>query len=250
VHVTEWCDDDRPHLVTQVETAPATQQDHHALKAIQAELADKHFLPRQQLVDAGYISAKRILESRDRHAIELVGPVQVDPSWQAHPPGAFAVSQFAVDWDHRIVTCPHSEHSIAWHHGQDAKGASVVTGWFAKPTCQACPLWPRYTKAEATGRSMTRRFPPERHQMLLGARARQQTAEFREVYQARCGIAGTFSQTTRNPGMRRARYIGQRKTHLQHLFTALATNILRLVRWLEGIPLAKTRTSRFAALAA
>jgi hypothetical protein len=40
------------------------------------------------------------------------------------------------------------------------------------------------------------------------------------------------------------------KTHLQHLFTALATNILRVVRWLEGIPFAKTRTSRFAALAA
>lgn len=47
-----------------------------------------------------------------------------------------------------------------------------------------------------------------------------------------------------------ARYIGQRKTHLQHLFTALATNILRLVCWLEGAPFAKTRTSRFAALAA
>jgi hypothetical protein len=30
----------------------------------------------------------------------------------------------------------------------------------------------------------------------------------------------------------------------------LATNLLRLVRWLEEIPLAKTRTSRFAALAA
>ena len=92
---------------------------------------------------------------------------------------------------------------------------------------------------------MTVRFPPERHEMLLAARARQQTPEFHDVYQARCGIEGTFSQTTRNTGLRRARYIGQRKTHLQHLFTALATNILRLVRWLEGIPFAKTRTSRF-----
>ena len=224
--------------------------DHHALKAIHAELADKHLLPRQHLVDAGYISAKRILESRDRHAIELVGPVHVDPSWQAHTPGAFDVSQFAVDWDHRVVTCPQGEHSIAWHHGQDAKGESVVTVWFAKPTCQACPLRPCCTKAEATGRSMTLRFPPERHELLVAARARQQTSEFRAVYQARCGIEGTFSQTTRNTGLRRARYIGQRKTHLQHLFTALATNLLRLVRWLEGFPFAKTRTSRFAALAA
>jgi transposase len=30
VQLTEWCDDDLPHLITQVQTAPATQQDHHA----------------------------------------------------------------------------------------------------------------------------------------------------------------------------------------------------------------------------
>jgi transposase len=250
VHLTECCDDDLPHLITQVETVPATQQDHQALTAIQAELARKHLLPQQHLVDAGYISAKRILESRDQHAIELIGPVHVDPSWQAHTPGAFDVSQFAIDWDHHVVTCPQGEHSIAWHHGKDAKGESVVTVWFAQSTCQACSLRARCTKARATGRSMTVRFPPARHEMLLAARARQQTAGFHDVYQARCGIEGTFSQTTRTTGMRRARYIGQRKTHLQHLFTALATNILRLVCWLEGIPFAKTRSSRFAALAA
>jgi transposase len=250
VHLTECCDDDRPHLITQVETAPATQQDHHALKVIQAELADKHLLPQQHLVDAGYISAKRIIESRDTHAIELIGPVHVDPSWQAHTPGAFDVSKFHIDWDHHVVTCPQGEHSVAWHHGKDAKGEAVVQVWFAQPTCQACLLRVHCTRAQATGRSMTVRFPTERHEMLFAARARQQTPEFHAVYQARCGIEGTFAQTTRNTGMRRTRYIGQRKTHLQHLFTALATNILRLVCWLEGTPLAKTRTSRFAALAA
>jgi transposase len=250
VHLTECCEDDLPHLITQVETTPATQQDHHALKAIQAELADKDLLPQQHLVDAGYISAKRILESRDTHDLDLIGPVHVDPSWQAHTLGAFAVSQFRIDWDHQSVTCPQGEHSIAWHHGKDAKGEAVVHVWFAQPTCQACPLRAQCTTAQATGRSMTVRLPQERHEMLQAARARQQTPEFHDVYQARCGIEGTFSQATRNTGMRRARYIGQRKTPLQHLFTALATNLLRLVRGLEGIPLAKTRTSRFAALAA
>ncbi len=141
----------------------------------------------------------------------------------------------------------------AWHHGQDAKGESVVRVWFAQSTCQACQACPfrtRGTKAQATGRSMTVRFPPERHEMLQAARARQPTPEFHDLYQARCGIEGTFAQTTRNTGMRRARSVGQRKTHLQHLFTALATDILRLVCWLEGAPFATTRSSRFAALAA
>jgi transposase len=57
VHLTECCADDLPHLITQVETAPAMQQDHHARKAFQATLADKHLLPQQHLVDASDSSA-------------------------------------------------------------------------------------------------------------------------------------------------------------------------------------------------
>ena len=84
----------------------------------------------------------------------------------------------------------------------------------------------------------------------MAARQRQQTEAFKALYRLRSGIEGTCSQTTRNAGLRRARYCGLPKTHLQHILTAVATNCLRLVEWLDGVPLAKTRTSRFAALAA
>jgi transposase len=86
--------------------------------------------------------------------------------------------------------------------------------------------------------------------MLLAARRRQQTEAFKAIERLRAGIEGTFSQTTRNTGLRRARYRGPPKTHLQHVLTAVATNFLRLDAWLQGVPFAKTRTSRFAALAA
>ena len=39
------------------------------------------------------------------------------------------------------------------------------------------------------------------------------------------------------------------KTHLQHVATAAAINVDRIVAWLAERPRAKTRTSRFAALA-
>ena len=39
------------------------------------------------------------------------------------------------------------------------------------------------------------------------------------------------------------------KTHLQHVATAAAINIDRMVAWLDQRPRAQTRTSRFAALA-
>ena len=42
---------------------------------------------------------------------------------------------------------------------------------------------------------------------------------------------------------------GGAKTHLQHVAIAAAINIDRIVAWLEERPRAKTRTSRFAALA-
>jgi transposase len=181
VHLTACCDNDLPHLITQVQTTPAPQQDHHALHLMQAELAEKDLLPQQHLVDAGYISAKRILDSRALHDIDRIGPVHVDPSWQAHTPGACDVSQFPVDWDHHVVTCPQGEQSVAWPPGKDAQGESVVQVWFAQPTCRACPLRVHCTKAPATGRSLTLRFPPARHEMLLTARARQQTPGFHDV---------------------------------------------------------------------
>ena len=43
--------------------------------------------------------------------------------------------------------------------------------------------------------------------------------------------------------------IGQAKTHLQHILIAVAINLARFVAWINEVPLAKTRTSAFAALA-
>ena len=103
-----------PHLITQVETVPAIEQDQHARDIIQADLAKKDLLPSQHLVDAGYMSAKRILHSREAHGIDLIGPVHVDPSWQAHTSGAFAISRFQIDWEQQTVTCPHRQQHHAW----------------------------------------------------------------------------------------------------------------------------------------
>ena len=51
-------------------------------------------------------------------------------------------------------------------------------------------------------------------------------------------------------GLRRARYRGPARTGLQHIATAAALNLDRLAAWFAGRPLAPTRTSHFAALAA
>jgi transposase len=84
---------------------------------------------------------------------------------------------------------------------------------------------------------------------LQMARQRQKTDEFANRYAARAGIEGTLSQAISTLDLRRSRYIGLAKTHLQHVLTAAALNIIRIVAWLNQIPLASTRRSHFAALA-
>ncbi len=79
-------------------------------------------------------------------------------------------------------------------------------------------------------------------------RQKQLSEEWKSRYNVRAGIEGTLSQGIRVFGMRRTRYIGLAKTHLQHSLTAAAIKVVRLVNWLDEIPRAKTRTSRFAAL--
>jgi transposase len=86
--------------------------------------------------------------------------------------------------------------------------------------------------------------------MLQHIREIQTTPELKRRYERRAGIEGTISQGTRAYGLRRSRYIGLARTHLQHILTAGAINLIRVARWKAEVPHAKTRTSRFAVLKA
>jgi transposase len=57
-----------------------------------------------------------------------------------------------------------------------------------------------------------------------------------------------FRKRVRAFGMRRARYLGLTKTHLQHLGIAAAINLVRAVAWLDGDELAPTRLSAYQRL--
>ncbi|NMC84111.1 MAG: transposase [Anaerolineaceae bacterium] len=247
VHLTETCDEEKPHLITQVETRPAIEQDNEATAEIQEELVKNQLAPSQHLVDAGYVSAKLILDSQEKHAIDLIGPVHVDPSWQSRTPGAFDASQFQVDWQAQLATCPQGQQSNGWYPQKDSQGEPVVRITFDPKTCLACPVRSQCSKAKNTGRTLVLRAEG-RHQALQVARERQQTDDFKSLYRKRSGIEGTLSQGIRSSDLRRTRYVGQAKTHLQNVAIAVATNIKRLIDWLNEIPLASTRHSRFTLL--
>ena len=63
--------------------------------------------------------------------------------------------------------------------------------------------------------------PRERHEALQVARRQQETAEWKAEYARRAGIEGMLSEGVRGFGLRRCRYIGPAKAHLQHVITGV-----------------------------
>jgi transposase len=250
VHFTETCDDDADlHVITHVETTLATSQDVDAPAPIHQALAQRDLLPREHLMDAGYVDADLVVEAQRDYAIDIVGPITRDVSWQAREKTGYDLSQFVVDWEAQQVTCPQGQHSVQWWTGQDRTANEVIHVTFDPTTCQACPARAQCTRSKASGRSMQLR-PREQHEAIQRIRAQRTTDEFKQKYRKRSGIEGTISQAVRAFDARRTRYIGLTKTHLQMIATAVAINLSRFCDYLEGArPIAK-RTSAFAALAA
>ena len=120
---------------------------------------------------------------------------------------------------------------------------------FRRADCDPCPARSLCTRAEHRARHLKLQ-PRAEHEALRAARGRLATKEGRRRYGRRAGIEGTLSQGVRAFGLRRSRYRGLARTHLQHVATAAAINVERLTAWFRAIPRAATRTSRFAALAA
>jgi transposase len=249
VHVTETCDEETPHLLIHVETTPATTQDMEMTAEIHQALADKHLLPSVHVVDTGYVDGPHLVSSREEYRIELLGPVTIDPSWQAKAGQGFDAASFAIDWQTKQATCPQGKLSRKWKLTHDRGDTQVIRVEFGKADCLACPCRSLCTTATSNPRQLTLR-PHAQYQAIQAARERQTTRTFKERYRLRAGIEGTLSQGIRAFGLRQARYLGEAKTHLQHLITATAINVARLLDWLAEVPRCKTRTSRFAALAA
>jgi transposase len=248
VHLTEICDDDAPHLITHVETTLATEPDCEVVTPIHAALARKHCLPRQHLVDGGYGSAPTFASSQTDHGIDLFGPTRPDISWQAKTPGAYRISDFALDFANRTATCPQGHTTHQWQERVGRRGKPAIQVRFPLTVCQPCPVRHHCTTAQQTGRQLAL-IPESEFRALQAARARQQTDQYKETYKKRAGIEGTISQAVGVLGMRRTRYRGLDKVHLQHLLTAAAMNLMRVMDWFACKKRSATRTSAFARLA-
>ena len=256
VHLTETCgdpatddaDEERPNLIVSVASTDATVPDAKMLEPIHAGLAQHGLLPAEHLLDSGYPSAKAVLDNARRWGITLVTPLLADSSPQARAGEGYDRAHFTIDFDTRQATCPQGQTSARWHPVTQ-RGTAAVVIQFAAGTCRPCPVRNRCTRSTSPrhGRQLT--VPPrEVHRAQQAARAEQTSADWQARYAARAGVEGTIGQAVAVTGLRRARYRGLPKTRLQHLFAAVALNLIRLDAYWNGHPLDRTRASHLSRL--
>jgi transposase len=251
VHLTETCDTDMPNLITDVQTTAAGLGDVEMTAPVQDALAERGLPPETHLVDAGYVDAALLISSQAEHAIELLGPVLPDSSWRARNGQGFDLGAFTILWDEQVARCPVGQISRVWEPGYDEAGEPVVRIRFSLQTCGPCPHREQCSRSTPGGRITARRlvvYTRSAHEALQARRLEQNSENWKKRYACRAGIEGTLSQGVRRFGLRRCRYLGKTKTHLQHVFTAVAMNLARLDAWLRGEPRAQTRQSRLSAL--
>ncbi|MBT2676736.1 transposase [Streptomyces sp. ISL-14] len=68
---------------------------------------------------------------------------------------------------------------------------------------------------------------PARRPTVRAADPRENTEAWQRRYSMRAGCEATVSETVHAHGLRRCRYRGVAKTHVQHVLTAAGTNIAR-----------------------
>jgi transposase len=265
VHVSETCDNtpqavaarnaampagpDRaepPNLITNVTTTDATVPDTQATDTIHQALARRGLLPAEHYLDSGYPSAELLAGARAQYGIALITPMLLDHSPQARAGQGYDRTAFTIDWDTQQVICPQGQRNASWTPCVQ-RGTDAIVIRFSGEVCQPCPARSACTTATTRGRQLTIRAAPIQ-QALDAARAEQSTKHWQDKYKLRAGVEGTIRQAVAVTGIRRTRYRGIAKVHLDHVFSAIALNLLRLDAWWNGHPLDRTRTSHLSRL--
>ncbi|WP_327419484.1 IS1182 family transposase [Streptomyces sp. NBC_01233] len=233
-HLTETCAPDAPNVITDVATTAATTHDSQVLPGIHTRLHHRGLLPAEHLVDSGYTSLVHLDQAARQHEVTVTGPLPGNPTRQHRRNEGFSRDDFHIDFDRRQVTCPQGQVSRGWHGPYPTSSptaAPLIVARFTKGQCRPCPVRAQCTTSRESARNVG--FPPRAlRDLQLRVRTEQQTPEWKTRYAVRSGVEGTVNEFVHGHGMRRCRYRGQGKAHLQHVLTAIAVNIERL----SGLP--------------
>jgi len=219
-HITETANDKgEVNFITDVVTTNACERDNETLPQIQENIEKRHLNPEQQYTDKAYITGNNLADSQGND-IKLMGEAsQLDNN------GLFTADEFSIDYQTKTATCPAGCTSCSWQEFETGKHKGDIQVCFGQQ-CQHCSLKKRCTKNKR-GRFLRLH---SHYQLLKERREESKTASFKEAMKRRPPIEGTISEMVRAHGLRRSRYRGILKTHMQNLMTGAALNVKRLIK--------------------
>ncbi|WP_322975474.1 transposase [Streptomyces sp. NBC_00162] len=233
-HLTETCAPDGPNVITDVATTAATTHDSQVLPGIHTRLSRRGLLPAEHLVDAGYTSLPHLEQATREHQVTVSGPLRSNPTRQHRRDEGFARDDFHIRLRPPAGHLPPGPGQpglarplpdVLAHRGPADRGQVHQKPVPALPGPHPVHHLPR--------KHPHRGLPPrELRDLQLRVRTEQQTPEWKTRYAVRSGVEGTVNEFAHGYGMRRCRYRGQGKAHIQHVLTAIAVNIERL----SGLP--------------
>jgi transposase len=138
VHITETCEDDLPHLITNVETTIGPAADGGATPKIHVALQQRGLVPGTHIVDTGFLDAALLVESQDDYGVDLLGPTRLDYHWQAREGAGFDAQHFQIDWDQQHAICPAGKISTGWTSAVDHRGHAVIKVKCSTKDCRRC----------------------------------------------------------------------------------------------------------------
>jgi transposase len=240
VHRTETCDADHPARITQVMPTPATTPDRVMGPALHQDLADRDLLPGTHVLDSGDVDADLLVTAQTPHQIDVVGPPFGSYRRQRREGKGDDLQAFAIDWEAQQARCPQGHSRVHWRLEYHVAGDPVVRIRVDTATCRVCPARSACTWAKDAPRQRT--VSPQAHPAVLqAARQRQETPQFNAPDALRAGVESRVSPGVRCVELRRSRYLGLARTHLQQLLTATAMHVVRVIAWLWGEPVGERR---------
>lgn len=223
------CTEASNKIIVGVDTTQAGTDYDELVGGIDAVEANMGQMPEQMVVDGGYIKNANIEEAAAR-GIDLIGPVaESNPEASLKQRGVspdFYPDKFFYDESSDTFTCP-AEKSLTFQRSSRREGR-IEHQYRAKAAdCNHCAFRDQCCP-KGSPRMIIRKQDSEAVQAF---RAKMQTAEAKQIYRCRAGVAETPNAWIKAAfGLRQFRLRGLRKAGMEAVWACLTYNILQWAR--------------------
>jgi transposase len=217
---TEVATEPESELILDIAELAASRGDGEALMSTVARVEEHAGVTVERVIGDGAYPTGSNLAACATHTpapIDLVAPLAAPADPQVDK------TAFQIDLTAQTATCPRGTMvtgTVIRSKGQPAG----LRFDFQREVCAACPLFAQCVKSQVAGRSVRTDVYESYRQMQ---RSRQSTPEFKEQYRRRSRVERKQAECVGH-GLRRVRYVGEKKRQLQRLWTAAVVNLKRL----------------------